>query len=179
MNKNTEEVFEIIRNKKVGIFFDDANIFYAANQNGWKIDLLKFKNLFINNCNLIFINYYIGIPNMEDPSYIKSFYFINKIKDIVIIKQKLIKYIHSKEKIIKKANCDIEICIDVVRSMKNIEVVIIVSGDSDFCELRKYVLELNKKIIFICYQSNLSFELKQGKYITLEEIKKFLEKNNS
>lgn len=180
MNKVTEDVLNIIKNKKVGIFFDDSNIYYAAVKNNWKVNIYKFKEFFEKYSNLIFFNYYIAIPRMEDELYLQSFNFIKNINEIVIIKQKTIKYIFDGGRFIKKANFDIEICLDVVRNINCLDVIIVVSGDSDFFELRNYVIkDWNKNIIFCSYKNNLAFELKTGKYILLENIREFVELKNS
>jgi len=179
MNKDTQKNLDILKNKKVGIFFDDANIFYAAVKNKWKISIYKFKEFFTNYCDLIFFNYYVSLPEKKDGAYLKSFKFINSIDKIVTIKQKTIKYIFNGEHFIKKANFDIEICLDVVRNIDYLDVIIVVSGDSDFFELKKYVFERNRDIIFICYSNNMSFELKQGRYILFEQIREFVELKKS
>ena len=175
MNNKTKEILKTIQNKNVGIFFDDSNIYYAGLKNKWKMNIIKFKEFFMVHCNLVLFNYYVATPKEKDELYLQSLKFINNINKFVTIKTKTIKYIFNGKDIIKKANFDIEICLDIVRNINNLDVVIIVSGDSDFNELKIYLLELNKKIIFVCYNSNLSFELKQGKYILLEHIREFIE----
>lgn len=179
MNKNTENVLKFIHNKNVGIFFDDANIFYASKQNKWKIDLIKIKEFFQKYCKIMFYNYYKVIPEKNDINYINSIKFISKFSKVITFKTKELKYIKSINGFVKKGNVDIEICLDVVRLIDLIEVIVIISGDSDFLELRNYIISKNKNVIFCCYKNNLAFELKSGKYILFENIREFIELKNS
>jgi uncharacterized LabA/DUF88 family protein len=70
---------------------------------------------------------------------------------------------------------DIEIALDVVRQLNNLDVVMILTGDSDFVELRRYVLENDKHIVFLGFRKTMAWELKQGKYFYLDSVKRHLE----
>jgi len=66
----------------------------------------------------------------------------------------------------------VEIVLDVVRNIDNLDVVIIMSGDSDFLELKNYVVKDRKKnIIFAGYEENMAWELRQCWHIYLNRIK--------
>lgn len=62
MDDKIERILEGIKGKKIGIFCDGANLFYASKENSWKIDLGKFKRFISQYCDLQFINYYLIIP---------------------------------------------------------------------------------------------------------------------
>ena len=147
-----EKIFEKIKGKKVGIFCDGANLFHASKENRWQVDLGKLKYFICKFCDLQFINYYLTIPAKNDSNFYGTENFIKRIKPFVNIKSKELKYIPIGGQIMKKGNMDVEIILDVVRTIENLEVIIIMSGDSDFLELGKYVMQENKKhIIFpIC-----------------------------
>jgi hypothetical protein len=50
----------------------------------------------------------------------------------------------------------------VVRNIKKFETVFIVSGDSDYLELKNWVIkDKNKKIVFVSFESNMAWELRQ------------------
>ncbi|OGM33436.1 hypothetical protein A2803_04970 [Candidatus Woesebacteria bacterium RIFCSPHIGHO2_01_FULL_44_21] len=42
-------------------------------------------------------------------------------------------------------------------------------------ELRKYVLEKKKKIIFVSFRQNMAWEIKRGKYILFDDIRRYVE----
>jgi len=168
----TEEILEKIKGKKVGIFCDGANLFHASKENRWQIDLGKFKDFICKFCDLQFINYYLTIPAKNDSNFYGTSSFIEKIKPFVNIKSKELKYIPIGGQVMKKGNMDVEIILDVVRIIKKLEVVIIMSGDSDFLELGKYVVCENKKnIIYVSYEKNMSWELRKCWHIYIDNIR--------
>jgi uncharacterized LabA/DUF88 family protein len=170
--KNYYKILEKLRGKRVGIFCDGANLFHGRQKYGWQIDLEKLKKLISNFCDLRFINYYLAMPIKNDIAFHGSQKFLEKVKNIVNVKSKELKYILVAGGVIKKGNMDIEIVLDIVRSIDNLDVVIVVSGDSDFVELKNYITrEKKKNIIFIAYQKNMGWEIRQCWHIFLEDVK--------
>ncbi|MBU2233937.1 NYN domain-containing protein, partial [Patescibacteria group bacterium] len=161
---------------KIGVFIDNANLFYAQKQSGWKMDVKKFKELF-KNLNLQFINYHIATPDKSDHSYKDSINYNESIQPYVDLKIKLLKYIPVAGKIVKKGDVDVNLTIDAIERLKDFDIAMIVSGDSDYLALRDYLLKKEKKVVFMSFKRNLAYELKQGKYITIESIREFIEKN--
>lgn len=65
-----------------------------------------------------------------------------------------------------------ELVLDVVRNIDNLDVIIVVSGDSDFLELKNYVVKDKKKnIIFLGYEENMAWELRQCWHIYVNRIR--------
>ena len=99
--------------------------------------------------------------------------FLERIRPYVIVKEKQLKYTPVAEKLVKKGDVDVEICLDVVRTIDNLDVVIVVSGDSDLLELKNYIMKDKKKnVIFAGYEENMAWELRQCWHIYLNRIKK-------
>ena len=172
MDDKILKVLKKLENKKVGVFCDDSNIYHAYQKYGWRIDFEKFRKLLENYCDLEFINYYITIPDKSDNVFNGTQNFLSKIEHSVTLKKKLLKYTPVKGKIIKKGNMDVEIVLDVVRTIENLDVIIVVSGDSDFYELHNYVIrDKNKNIIFMGYEENMAWEIRQCWHIYLSRIK--------
>jgi uncharacterized LabA/DUF88 family protein len=161
---------------KAGVFIDDANLFYSQQKNGWKIDISKLKRLLEMQFSIEIFQYYLTVPGKSDPALSKTIKYIGKISKYATIRTKPLKYIHSKNNILKKGNVDIEIALDVVRNLERIDLVIVLTGDSDYCEIRRFVLENNKKIIFLGFRKTMSWELKRGKYFYLDSVRKYLER---
>lgn len=165
-----------LKNKpKTGIFIDGANLYYSQKQNGWKIDLKYFKRILQKEIKIVIFNYYQAIPDKKDPAFLSTQKYVKMIENNATLKTKPLKYIKDDNRTIKKGDVDVEIVLDVVRNIPKLDLIIIVSGDSDFLELRNYILECNKKIIFIGFKRNMAFELKQGKYLQFEKIRKYIE----
>lgn len=172
MDKNTEKLLRSLKNKKVGIFCDDSNLYHAYIKYGWRIDLKKFREFIGRYCDLQFINYYLVIPAVNDIIFRNTQKFIGKIKRFVDIKKKGLKYTPVGGQVVKKGNMDVEIVLDVVRKIDELDAVIIVSGDSDFLELKNYMVFENKKnILFVSYEENMAWELRPCWHIYLNRIK--------
>lgn len=172
MDSKTEKVLQSLKDKKVGIFGDNANLYHAYQKYGWRVDFEKFKEFISQYCDLEFINYYLVIPAKNDIVYHGTQRFLKKIEPFVTIKKKELKYTPVGGQVVKKGNMDVEIVLDVVRTVDNLDVIIIVSGDSDFLELKNYVVYENKKnILFVGYEENMAWELRQCWHIYLNRIK--------
>jgi len=143
--------------KRLGIFIDGANIYYASKQAGWKLDIEKVKILFESIFDIQVFNYYAALPSESDTSYADSKKYLSIVEKFAKVVTKPLKYINGQ----KKGNVDIEISLDVVRNLENLDEVMVFSGDSDYFELWKYVfVEKGKKIRFVSFKNNLAFELK-------------------
>jgi len=173
MENKTEELLKSLKSKKVGVFCDDSNLYHAFKKYGWRVDFEKFKRFLGRYCNLQFINYYIAIPDKSDDVFRGSESFLLKIGPFVILKKKLLKYVPVAGKFMKKADVDVEIVLDVVRNIDNIDVVIIMSGDSDLLEIKNYVVkDKGKNIIFWAYEKNMAWELKYCWHLYLDDYRK-------
>lgn len=172
MNQNTLKLLKRLNGKKVGIFCDDSNLYHAYKKSGWRVDFAKFKKLLESFCDLKFINYYVAIPDKADKVFDNTDKFLNKLTATVSLKKKRMKYVPGNGRMIKKADVDIEIALDVVRSIEELDVVIVLSGDSDFLELKNYVVyDKGKSIIFASYEENMAWELRKCWHLYLNEIR--------
>jgi len=168
-----DKLLKFLEDKKVGVFCDDSNLYHAYHKYGWRIDFEKFRKFLEKKCNLQFINYYMAIPHKSDHAYAGSQVFLGKIRPSVVVKTKKLKYTPVGGKIVKKGDVDVEIVLGVVRTIDALDVVILMSGDSDFVELKNYVTyDKNKNIIFMSYEENMAWELRQCWHIYLNRIKK-------
>jgi len=172
IDQKTEKLLNFLKNKKVGVFVDDSNLYHSYKKYGWRIDFGKFRNLLERYCNVQFINYHIAVPAKSDDVFRGTEIFLQKINPFVTLKRKLLKYTPVAGKFMKKADTDVEITLDVVRNIDNLDVVIIVSGDSDFLELKNYVIyDKKKNILFIGYEENMAWELRQCWHLYVNRIK--------
>jgi|SRR3989344_4111699 len=170
--KASNQVLKELKSKKVGVFVDDSNLYHAYKKYNWRVDLGKLKALLETHSDLMFINYHIGIPAKSDVNLKGTEDFLRKLQGIVIVKTKPMKYIRTAGKIVKKADVDVEIVLDVVRSIDKLDVVIVMAGDSDYLELKNYVTRDKKKVIlFMGYKESMAWGLRQCWHLYLDEIK--------
>ena len=178
MQSELEKLLKGFRNKRIGIFVDDSNIYHAYQKYKWRMDFNKLKSFLNEYGKVCFINYYVAIPGENDANYSGTITFLNKIDNTVNIKRKKLKYILINGGVHKKGDVDIEIALDVVRNIDILDVIIIVTGDSDYLELKKYVVnEKGKEIIFMGYEENMAWELRKCKHIYINRIKEFVALN--
>lgn len=180
MDSKTEKVLQNLKDKKVGVFCDDSNLYHSYLKYEWRVDFEKFKKFLENCCNLKFIHYHIAIPNKSDFVRRGTENFLNRIQPHVTVKKKELKYTPVGGKFVKKGDTDVEIVLDVVRTIDDLDVAIIVSGDSDFYALKDYVIrDKNKNIIFWAFEKNMAWELKYCWHLYLDDYKEeFLKKFN-
>ena len=68
-----------------------------------------------------------------------------------------------------------DITVAVMNKISELDVIIILSGDSDYLALRDDIIKKRKRILFIAHSRNLSTELATGKYIILNRLRQFIE----
>lgn len=176
MDKNIETIFKKIGKLKIGVFVDNSNLYHAQKDANWWIDWKKFKLLLQKQLNISFYNFYIAIPDKSDIDYRSTKGFITKLKGFSTIKTKSMKYIKTRAGILRKGDVDVEIVLDVVRNIKKLDVIMIVSGDSDYLELKNWVLkDQKKKIIFVALENNIAWELRQCWHIYLNRMREEIE----
>ncbi|MDP3934625.1 MAG: NYN domain-containing protein, partial [Candidatus Giovannonibacteria bacterium] len=172
------------RKPKLGIFYDNSNMFYAQKEAGWKIDFKKLKRELSGSFDIRFINLYSAVPGKGDPARESTLRYLDLVKQDVVLKTKPLKYIRTvleidgeiKEEIKKKGDVDVEITLDVVRNIADLDAIMIVSGDSDYLPLRDYIVkENNKKAVFGGFRDNMAWELTTGsKYLFFDNFKNLL-----
>ncbi|MEM5792981.1 MAG: NYN domain-containing protein [Candidatus Aenigmatarchaeota archaeon] len=164
---------------RVAIFIDDANMFYAQRKAGWKINYKKFKDFLEEVFDVVFMNYHIAIPSTRDSSFLKTKNYLDKLEEkfgsILTFKKKHLKYINDGDGVIKKGGVDTEITIDVLSSLEKSDVVIILSGDSDYVSLARNIIAKGKKVLFMGFKKNMAWEIRQLQHVYFENIRNVVE----
>jgi len=173
------DILENNKNKRTGIFIDDANLFYIQRKLNWKIDWLKFKNFLEKYLKLKICRYYMGMP-FDGTARLKNERIKEELEQInfeVITKTLKKIYLDNQKSDFKyKCNFDVEIAFDIARSIKNLDFIIIVSGDSDFLEAKNFCLGKQKTFAIICFEKRVAWEIRRIHHIFFEDIKEFIKK---
>lgn len=142
---------------RMAVFIDTANIIYSLKDLGWRIDYKKLQKYFKCFTKLVDIYFYystnkenIGQANLLEMLARHGFKMI--VKEIKVIKLK------NNEKLFK-GNCDVELTIDMIDLMPAYDTAILLSGDSDFASLIKYVQKHGKRVIAISTRNHISREI--------------------
>ena len=76
-----------------------------------------------------------------------------------------------------KCNFDVEMHDEIMEDIQDLDIVYIVSGDSDFIRTKEKVLKRQKHIKFIAYENNCAWEIRTASwFISLDSIRTEVER---
>ena len=147
------------------VFIDASNVFYAQKKMGWLIDWKKIKDFFNIKYRVVGINYYVAVEKTSVKT--KFLNFLTKQNFRVFTKplKQILDYVIDengkiKKVLINKGNFDIEIIRDTLLDKEKYELLILLSGDSDFACLKTSWTSLGRKLIIFSSKKNLAWELR-------------------
>jgi uncharacterized LabA/DUF88 family protein len=139
--------------KNVAVFVDVANIFYAAKAAGVDIDYVTLLKSATAGRDFVRAYAYTGLdPENENQRNFHSFLARNNYK---VVSKDIRKYGDGKV----KANLDIELVVDLMKTARNLDVAIVVSGDGDFAPAIRAVQEMGVRVEVISFRGNTSSDL--------------------
>ncbi len=161
---------------KAIVCIDAANVIYSQRTLGWQIDFKKLMDYFKKNYQLDNVYFYYAYIKNDA----KQQGFFDKLKQWDYkIKTKEVKLIRQKDgTVMKKGNLDVELTIDAVKEIKYYSTAILMSGDSDFHALIKYLQGKNKKVVVISSKGHVAKELLNSadKYINFNSLRDLVER---
>ena len=139
--------------KNVAVFVDVANIFYAAKAAGVDIDYVTLLRSATAGRDLVRAYAYTGLdPDNENQRNFHSFLARSNYK---VVSKDIRKYGDGKV----KANLDIELVVDMMKTARNLDIAIVVSGDGDFAPAIRAVQEMGVRCEVISFRGNTSSDL--------------------
>ncbi len=139
--------------KNVAVFVDVANIFYAAKAAGVDIDYVTLLKSASAGRDLVRAYAYTGLdPDNENQRNFHSFLARNGYR---VVSKDIRKYGDGKV----KANLDIELVVDMMKTARNLDIAIVVSGDGDFAPAIRAVQEQGVRVEVISFRGNTSSDL--------------------
>jgi uncharacterized LabA/DUF88 family protein len=139
--------------KNVAVFVDVANIFYAAKAAGVDIDYVTLLKSATAGRDLVRAYAYTGLdPDNENQRNFHSFLARHGFK---VVSKDIRKYGDGKV----KANLDIELVVDMMKTARNLDIAIVVSGDGDFAPAIRAVQEMGVRVEVISFRGNTSSDL--------------------
>lgn len=139
--------------KNVAVFVDVANIFYAAKAAGVDVDYVDLLKHASTGRDLVRAYAYTGLdPENENQRNFHSFLARHGYK---VVSKDIRKYGDGKV----KANLDIELVVDMMKTARNLDVAIVVSGDGDFAPAIRAVQEMGVRVEVISFRGNTSSDL--------------------
>lgn len=138
---------------RVGVFVDVQNMFYAAKDRfERRVDYIKLLDLIVGPRQLITAYAYIvQIPEIKQGNFISLLEhngYTIRSKDLRLRGDGS-----------AKGDWDVGIAVDVVSMLGKLDVVILASGDGDFCPLADLIKQQNKRIEVVAFEHNTSMDL--------------------
>ena len=139
--------------KNVAVFVDVANIFYAAKAAGVDIDYVTLLKSASAGRDLVRAYAYTGLdPDNENQ---RNFHDFLRRSGYKVVSKDIRKYGDGKV----KANLDIELVVDMMKTARNLDIAIVVSGDGDFAPAIRAVQEMGVRCEVISFRGNTSSDL--------------------
>ena len=139
--------------KNVAVFVDVANIFYAAKAAGVDIDYVTLLKSASAGRDLVRSYAYTGLdPDNENQ---RNFHDFLRRHGYKVVSKDIRKYGDGKV----KANLDIELVVDMMKTARNLDIAIVVSGDGDFAPAIRAVQEMGVRCEVISFRGNTSSDL--------------------
>src|SRR4051794_654199 len=143
----------VVVSKNVAVFVDVANIFYAAKAAGVDIDYVTLLKSSSAGRDLVRAYAYTGLdPENENQRNFHSFLARHGYK---VVSKDIRKYGDGKV----KANLDIELVVDMMKTARNLDIAIVVSGDGDFAPAIRAVQEQGVRVEVVSFRGNTSSDL--------------------
>ncbi|HET9084553.1 MAG TPA: NYN domain-containing protein, partial [Candidatus Limnocylindrales bacterium] len=139
--------------KNVAVYVDVANIFYAAKAAGVDIDYVTLLKSASAGRDLVRAYAYTGLdPENENQ---RNFHDFLRRHGYKVVSKDIRKYGDGKV----KANLDIELVVDMMKTARNLDIAIVVSGDGDFAPAIRAVQEMGVRVEVISFRGNTSSDL--------------------
>ncbi|MFA6253556.1 MAG: NYN domain-containing protein [Patescibacteria group bacterium] len=142
---------------RIAVYIDVANVIYCLRDLGWRIDYKKLQQYFKKNSKLVDIYFYYstdkenkGQANLLEMLARKGFKMV--VKEVKVIRQKDGSSLY-------KGNCDVELTIDMIDNLATYDTAVLLSGDSDFTALIKYLQKHGKKVVAISTRNHIAREI--------------------
>lgn len=156
---------------KTVAFVDAANIIYGAKAERWFIDLKKLLGYLKDKYKISKTFFYYGkdSKNQKEERFLKrlkSFGYTLRVKEIKRYGRKT------------KANCDVDLTMDVLLRMKEYKRAIILSGDGDFAPLLSYIISQRKRVVVIASPKRAAKEIKRiagGEFVDFGSLRYLIE----
>lgn len=140
--------------QKVYAFVDASNIIYGAKAEGWFIDQKKLSAYLKVKFKAKKAFFYYG----KDSKDIKKEKFLKKLKQFgFILRVKEIKRFGKRT----KANCDVDMTMDLLLKIDEYDKAVVLTGDGDFAPLFYHLQSKGKEVVIISSPKRTAREIKK------------------
>ena len=165
---------------KAGIYIDDSNLYKRGKAAGWMTDYKKLYKWVASLNTVVHARVYMGRPKYEPAKSIAETMekYFDRIGYKVTAKDlKKLRDSQAPSGYRNKCNFDVEMHDEIMEDIQDLDIVYIVSGDSDFIRTKEKVLKRQKHIKFIAYENNCAWEIRTASwFISLDSIRAEVER---
>lgn len=152
---------------KIMIFVDGSNLFFTAQMLNIEIDYISLVSHLVGDDKLVRVNFYAGI----DPDNNQSVgwqYFMKRTGFRMVTKALQINPDGT-----KKANCDVEMAVDMIHLADSFDTAIVITGDGDLTYALQNLINQGKQVELVGSKLNTkdSLVFTADRFIELEHIK--------
>jgi len=139
--------------QRIGVFIDVQNLYYSArNLHGAKVNFGNIVKAAVADRKLIrSIAYVVRTQTREEKPFFEALYHLG----IETREKELLEYFGGA----KKADWDVGLAVDAIRIAELLDVVVIVSGDGDYCPLVEYLKGQGRQVELIAFRETASTKL--------------------
>ena len=161
---------------RLGVFIDDANMFYGRRKAGMTLDWQAIHDELATRFDIVAMRYHLTVPRESDSSaFGKTQAFVRTLPACLALCEKPLKYIRATRPdgtpdVEKKGDVDMEIAVDVWRHIEHLDAVLIFAGDSDYVALRDEILRRGRKVAFASFDQTISWEIRAQAHLLFDKI---------
>ncbi|KKU91589.1 MAG: LabA [Candidatus Jorgensenbacteria bacterium GW2011_GWA1_48_11] len=174
-DKNNQFEFKMPPKPKAGLYIDDANLYKRGKASGWMTDYKKLYKWVAEKNTIVYARIYKGRPKYEPAKsisealekYFESIGYSVTGKNLKKLRDNLAPLGFR-----NKCNFDVEMHDEIMNDLKDVDIVYICSGDSDFIRTKNNILKSQKRIKFVAYENNCAWEIRTASwYVSLDSIR--------
>jgi NYN domain len=168
-------LFKLPPKPRAALYIDDSNLYHLGKASGWMVDYKKLYKWVSALNTIVYARVYMGIPKHEPArSIATTMRTYLESKGFIVVTKELKRITDSSDPkgFRNKCNFDVEIHDDVMKELKDVDIVYVASADSDFLRTKDNILKEQKHVKFLAYDYHCASEIKFSSwFISLDSIK--------
>ena len=132
--------------ERIALFIDGANLYATAKSLGFDIDYKRLLSQFRQKGQLVRALYYTALAEDQEYSSIRPLIDWLDYNGFTMVTKPTKEFTDASGRRKIKGNMDIELAVDAMRLAKNLDHVVIFSGDGDFRSLVSALQEMGKRV---------------------------------
>ena len=134
------------QHERTALFIDGANLYAATRALGFQIDFNRLLALFRERARLVRAFYYTALVEGQEFSSIRPLVDWLEYNGFSVVTKPMKTFTTSEGQRKLKGNMDVELAVDAMRLAKELDHIVLFSGDGEFCRLVAALQESGKRV---------------------------------